>query len=80
MHSNEFEGAFSNFLDRTEYDKAANALFAITRAAFQAGWLAAGGQPPVPQKLFELIRPDKDPGQGAAEERNEQEGTTAEAR
>ena len=68
MYSNDFEEAFGNFLDRTEYDKAANALFAITRAAFQAGWLAAGGQPPVPQKLFELIRPDKDPQQTEEED------------
>ena len=41
MMSNDFEEAFGNFLDRTEYDQAANALFEITRAAFQAGWLAA---------------------------------------
>ena len=68
MYSNDFEEAFGNFLDRTEYDKAANALFAITRAAFQAGWLAACGQPPVPQKLFELIRPDKDPQQTEEED------------
>lgn len=58
MLSNDFEEAFDNFLDRTEYDDAANALFDIVRAAFQAGWLAAGGEPPVPQKLFQLIRPE----------------------
>jgi len=68
MHSNEFEEAFGNFLERVEYDKASNALFCVTRAAFQAGWLAAGGEPPVPQKVFELIRPDKDPRQAADEE------------
>lgn len=56
MHSNEFEEAFGNFLERTEYDKAANALFSITRAAFEAGWLSANGKPPMPQKLFELVR------------------------
>jgi len=68
MYSNDFEEAFGNFLERTEYDKASNALFSLARAAFQAGWLAAGGQPPVPQKIFELIRPNKDPQQMAGEE------------
>ena len=44
MHSNDFEYAFSEFLDRREYDEAENALFAIVRAAFAAGWKAAGGE------------------------------------
>ena len=56
-----------------EYDQAANALFEITRAAFQAGWLAAGGQPPVPQKLFQLVRPGETPPQDGEEERDEQQ-------
>ena len=73
MMSNDFEEAFGNFLDRTEYDQAANALFEITRAAFQAGWLAAGGQPPVPQKLFLLVRPGETPPQDGEEERDEQQ-------
>ncbi len=68
MMSNDFEEAFGNFLDRTEYDQAANALFEITRAAFQAG-----GQPPVPQKLFQLVRPGETPPQDGEEERDEQQ-------
>ena len=55
MMSSDFEDAFSNFLERREYDEAENALFSMVRIAFLAGWKAAGGEPPVPQKLFELI-------------------------
>ena len=55
MMSNDFEEAFSNFMERREYDEAENALFSMIRIAFLAGWKAAGGEPPVPQKLFELI-------------------------
>nr|WP_325215147.1 hypothetical protein [uncultured Oscillibacter sp.] len=77
MMSNDFEEAFSNFLERKEYDEAENALFSMVRIAFLAGWKAAGGEPPTPQKLFELIRcgatdlrvggeppPDKNPTTG----------------
>nr|WP_325188595.1 hypothetical protein [uncultured Oscillibacter sp.] len=56
MMSNDFEEAFSNFLERREYDEAESALFSMVRIAFLAGWKAAGGEPPTPQKLFELIR------------------------
>ena len=55
MHSNEFEFAFSEFLDRHEYDEAEQALFSIVRAAFQAGWLAAGGTVPKSEKIFQLL-------------------------
>ncbi len=55
MMSNDFEGAFSDFLERREYDEAESALFAMVRIAFLAGWKAAGGEPPEPQKIFELI-------------------------
>ena len=55
MHSNDFEYAFSEFLDRHEYDEAENALFAIVRAAFEAGWLAAGGTVPKSEKIFQLL-------------------------
>lgn len=58
MMSNDFEEAFSNFLERREFDQASNALFSMVRISFMAGWLAAGGNPPMPQKVFELIRPD----------------------
>ena len=60
MQSDEFEFAFSNFLDRREYDEAESALFSIVRAAFLAGWTAAGGQCPEPQPVFQLIRKPED--------------------
>lgn len=55
MMSNDFEKAFSDFLDRREYDQAENALFAMVRIAFLAGWKSAGGAPPQPQKIFTLF-------------------------
>ena len=60
MHSNEFEHAFSEFLDRHEYDEAESALFAMVRIAFAAGWKAAGGEPPRSERIFELILPNED--------------------
>ena len=59
MHSNEFEHAFSEFLDRREYDEAESALFAMVRIAFAAGWKAAGGEPPRSERIFELITPNR---------------------
>ena len=56
MNSDNFEKAFNDFLERKEYDEAENALFAVVRAAFTAGWLAAGGEALKPQKLFELLQ------------------------
>lgn len=41
MHTNEFEEAFSKFLDGEIYDKAEEGLFQLIRAAFIAGWNAA---------------------------------------
>lgn len=41
MMSNAFEAAFDAFLERREYDEAQQAQFALVRAAFLAGWLAA---------------------------------------
>ena len=55
MMSNEFEKAFSDFIDRREYDTAENALFAMVRIAFTAGWKAAGGAPPQPHRIFQLV-------------------------
>lgn len=46
------------FLERREYDQAFNALFSMVRIAFIAGWKAAGGEPPPPQKVIELVRLD----------------------
>lgn len=37
----DFEKAFSDFIDKNEYDDAQQALFKITRDAFKAGWKAA---------------------------------------
>ncbi|WP_186566835.1 hypothetical protein [Lawsonibacter celer] len=60
MYTNEFEEAFSSFLERHEYDEAENYLFLMVRLAFSAGWQAAGGAPPKAERLFELIRPPKE--------------------
>ena len=57
MYSNEFEKCFSDFLDRHEYDEAENALFAMVRIAFSAGWQAAGGAPPQSERIYELLAP-----------------------
>lgn len=51
----DFEKAFSDFLDRREYDEAENALFSMVRISFLAGWKAAGGEPPKPQKVLTLM-------------------------
>ena len=62
MMSNDFEKAFGDFIDRREYDQAENALFAMVRISFLAGWKAAGGDPPQPQKIFKLMhKEDTDP-------------------
>ena len=58
MNSDAFEQAFGDFLERREYDQAENALFAMVRIAFLAGWKAAGGDPPPPQKVIELLHKD----------------------
>ena len=55
MGANEFEMAFDAFLDRHEYDDAENALFVIVRAAFLAGWQAAGGNPPKAEQVLHLL-------------------------
>jgi len=55
MESNTFEKAFADFIDRREYDKAQNALFDMVRISFRAGWQAAGGNPPEPQPVIELV-------------------------
>ena len=52
MHSNDYEAAFGRFLEQTEYDEAEDALF----SAFQAGWLAAGGEESAAVRMFEVLR------------------------
>ena len=66
MMNNDFEKAFSDFIDRREYDQAENALFAMVRIAFLAGWKAAGGNPPQPQKIFQIVH-KKDISESAIE-------------
>jgi len=56
MMTNDFEKAFSDFLERKEYDEAENALFDMVRTAFLAGWNAAGGDPPQPHKILQVFR------------------------
>lgn len=53
-----FERAFADFIDRREYDQAEQALFSMVRIAFLAGWKAAGGCPPPPQRVVELMHLD----------------------
>lgn len=48
----DYDLAFEAFLESETYDAAEAALFAIAAKAFEAGWLAAGGEP--------LSRPAKD--------------------
>lgn len=55
MYSNDFEAAFSSFLERHEYDDAESYLFSMVRIAFTAGWRAAGGDPPNEERLFQLL-------------------------
>ena len=70
MHSDELEEAFSDFLDRHEYDDAEAALFSMVRLAFVAGWRAAGGDPPRAERLYELIPPRGAPPDGSAASRS----------
>jgi len=51
----DFEKAFSDFIDRKEYDAAQNALFEMVRISFRAGWEAAGGNPPPAQPVMWLV-------------------------
>ena len=53
MMDNTFEKAFGEYLDSAEYDTIANELFAATRNAFLAGWIAAGESLPASGHIFE---------------------------
>lgn len=55
MYSNEFEQAFSQFLERREYDEAESYLFSMIRLSFVAGWRAAGGSPLQEERIFRLL-------------------------
>jgi len=56
----DFEKAFGDFIDRREYDQAENALFSMIRISFKAGWVAAGGSPPRPQKVISIVSPQRE--------------------
>lgn len=57
MYTNDFEAAFSDFLETREHDQVEDVLFTAMRRAFTAGWLAAGGDPPSEAKIFQLVPP-----------------------
>ena len=54
-----FEAAFGNFLERHEYDEMQQALFDLVRAAFLAGWSAAGGELPKAEPVYRLVEREK---------------------
>lgn len=64
MQTDDFEAAFSAFLDRREYDELVQCLFTFVRAAFLAGWKAAGGEAPEPQPPLLLRGKGKQPSEG----------------
>lgn len=61
MMDNNFEKAFGEYLDSAEYDTIANELFAATRNAFLAGWIAAGGSLPTSGHIFEVYGGKNEP-------------------
>lgn len=60
--TDEFEQALDAYLERREYDRAAETLYTLVRGAFMAGWLAAGGAQPARQPVIRLV-PKKTPEQ-----------------
>lgn len=46
MYPDDYDKAFSRFLDRREYDHIQQELFVMISMAFMAGWRAAGGEIP----------------------------------
>ena len=61
METDQFEKAFSDFLDRDAYDEVETSLFNLVRTTFKAGWEAAGGEAPRPDSGLRLFTP-KDKG------------------
>jgi len=55
MESNTFEKAFSDFIERHEYDEAQSALFDVIHISFKAGGESVGGNPPEPQPVIMII-------------------------
>ena len=56
MNTTDYEEAFGNFLERHEYDDVETQIFSLVRAAFRAGWEAAGGTLPEPEPILQLIK------------------------
>ena len=67
MHSDELEEAFSDFLDRHEYDDAKAALFSMVRLAFVAG---GGGRPAPGGAPLRAHSPRRAPPDGSAASRS----------
>lgn len=61
MMDNNFEKAFGEYLDSAEYDTIANELFAATRNAFLAGWIAAEGSLTASGHTFEVYGGKNEP-------------------
>ena len=59
MYNDQFEGAFDDFLDAREFEDAEEAFFQLIRAAFAAGWVAAGGAPPDACPMVDVSKWDK---------------------
>ena len=49
------EQAFDDFLETRVWDAAQQALFDALRAAFLAGWMAAGGELPREERIFQIL-------------------------
>lgn len=61
MKTDEFELAFSHFLETPAYDEAEESLFSVIRMAFIAGWEAARGETPEPaEKMIYLLHKKMD--------------------
>ncbi|MGI5848494.1 MAG: hypothetical protein ACOX8Q_00250 [Christensenellales bacterium] len=63
MGKQDFEKAFSDFIDGNEYDEAQSSMFKMVRISCQAGWESAGGNRPSPQPVTHLAlkRSPKEP-------------------
>ena len=61
MHSDDFEKAFGDFLESEVYDRGEDALFTLTRAAFIAGWKAAGANRLIRTDCFKFSLAGKGP-------------------
>ena len=60
MNTVDFEIAFGDFLERQEYDDVESRIFSLVRAAFRAGWDAAGGVPPRAEPVIRLVDRPRD--------------------